>query len=138
MTLIDSSHFPAVRAAIDASISENEVPDTQIEYPIFWPAAEREVLVIVPDAADKTGDDLARVQAAVIYITAALIVPTLPPIVGANMDAASYGRRGSDVSATVADLRAKAARELALVLDSADETPGMPTVFTAATGTRGR
>lgn len=138
MTLIDSSLFPTVRAAIDAAITENELPDTQIEQPIFWPAAEREILALVPDAADKTGDDLARVQAAVIYITAARIVPTLPPIVGANMDAASYGRRESDVLAMVADLRAKAAAELAIVLNSADETPGMPAVITTAPGTRGR
>lgn len=137
MSLIDNSFYAAIRAVIDNALTENELPDTQIEQPVFLTAAEREVLQIIPTAADKTGDDLTRIQTAVIYLTAARIVPTLPPIVGSNMDAASYGRRQADVNMTVADLRAKAAAELALVLDSADETPGMPTVFTVGSGTRG-
>ena len=64
MALIDAAQYPAVRAALDKSITENELPDTHIQQPIFLPAAEAVVLALVPDAASRTGDDLARIKRA--------------------------------------------------------------------------
>jgi hypothetical protein len=134
--LLDSNFYEDIRVALGSAEDEDRVPDSLIERAPFLPDALAEVLRRVPDAESLTGEDLRRVQLAAVYLTAARIAPRLPNIVRESGAGASYEVEPVDVPTLVANLRANAESELAVVLG--EERTLMPTFFTAAPGGRGR
>lgn len=138
MALIDASHYPAVRAAIDISLDDKMLPDSIISLQIYRGSAETEVLDKDPNAATRTGDEQTHIQNATIYLTAARLAPAVPQLVDARDDQVSWKRKEADWDARADELRALAEAELNEVLQPAAEAPSRPTVFAAASGRRGR
>ncbi len=138
MSLIDATHYPAVRAAMDLALDDKMVSDDLIASSIYQGAAEAEVLRLDPLASSRTGGDQTHIQNAVILFTAALMTPALAPLQAANMNQAEYGKREHNVEVDIARLRARAQAEINSVLNPGDDTAGMPTFFTVGTGERGR
>jgi len=136
--LLNRSEFEAVRAAIDVSLSDDILPDEQIELDIFQGAGERELLVLVPTAADLVDID-PRIRSAAILFVAARICPRVPDIVREAFGQQSYQRSARDMNALAAKLRNEAlaiANQIAGVVDPAEAA--MPTFFTVASARRHR
>lgn len=138
MPLLTSTDYPSIRAAIDISLTATDLPDATIALDIFIGAAMREVLSRDPEAESRTGDDLARVKAAAVYLTAARLIVTLPQILRETDLDTTYQRQAVDVAARAAELRALAEAELNEVLEPDDATADRPTMFDTAHGYRGR
>lgn len=139
MAILSGTDYPAIRAAIDVSITPNDLKDAVIGLDIYVGAAERELLDRVADAASKTGDDLKRVKAALVYLTAARLCPAVVRITSQSMTARdlSWSRETFDPEERAADLRAKAEREIAELLTPEEATIARPTMFMVAPGRRG-
>lgn len=146
MAILDIENYPAVRAAIDISISEKNLPDEVIALSIYQGAAERWVLdrdadaeTYAPAGAAADAAKWARIQNAAIYRTAALICPAVPNITrddfGPNE---SYTRKAMDYERRAEELTDLASAELASYLQADPVTSQMPTFFTVGPGYRGR
>lgn len=138
MALLTSADYPAIRAALDVALDSTILPDATIALDIYLGAAEREVAALDPDSGTRTGDDLARVKSAVVYLTAALLAPAIPWIVRESVGGQSYERVREDWGALASALRQRAHAEIATVLDPTQVTPTRPAVFALAAGRRGR
>lgn len=137
MSLIEANEYTAIRSAIDATYTDSMLPDSLIEEPIYLPAAEAEVTRQDPDAATRTGDEKTLIQLAVIYFTASLLVPVLPPIQSSSVETSTYGRREDNQVTFAQYLWAKGQEALDLLLSPSATAVSRPTTFTVATGTRG-
>lgn len=137
---VDTSDFPTIRALIDVSITPHDLSDDIIKSEVFLAAAEQEVLGLDPDAATRTGEDQQRIKRAVMYFTAANLVPSVVRITSqtVNVRDSSFSRQTFDVSEKVAELRGKAFGEISAVIDPDEDTPARPTMFTTVPGYRGR
>lgn len=140
--LLTQADYETVRKAIDSSLSISDLPDETIALPIYEAAAIRDVLDRDPTAASRTGNELRRVRDAAIFFCAArLAIPITGKMVinlsVQNRDL-SWSRPAYDGAKRKADLLALAEAELAEVLTPSDETAEMPTMFTVASGRRGR
>lgn len=137
MTLITATHYPAVRAALDVSLTVLVLPDATIALSIYHGAAEAEILARDPLAATRTGDELQHIQNAAVLLTAALLAPALPGYTAEDFSEYSYQRK-TDWATRAAELRKRAEAELAAVLEPENPTTASkPTMFTTAPGTRG-
>jgi hypothetical protein len=139
MALLHGGLYDAVRAALDTSLTEDDVSSTTIAHTVYGPAAEAEVLRRAPgaDALPAATRELA-VRAAV-WLCAALLAPAVPQLLQERIgpDALQYAQ--IDWQARAALLRARADAEIAAVLNTqASATYAMPTLFATAAGTRGR
>lgn len=140
MAILSAADYPAIRAALDVSLNAQQLPDATIGQDIFVGAAEAELLRRVPDAASKTGDDLRRVKRALVWLTAALLAPSVVRITSLSVQTRdlSYSRQTFDPDEKAAELRSRAESEIAMLLTPGEATPSLPTVFTVAAGYRGR
>jgi hypothetical protein len=137
--LTDPADYIAVRAAMDLSLKEPNVPDSIIQLDIFQGAAEREVLARDPEAESREDDELARVKAAAVYLTAALLLPAVPQLLRERLGDQTYERLQLDVAARVAALRKMAFRELGVVSDPVNvNTIASPHFFGVLHGDRGK
>lgn len=134
-TILTPADFPAVRAAIDVGLDSAALPDAVIALPIYQGAAERAIAAKVPGWDSLTGDLAARVEAATIYLTAALLCPAVPQLTRETMPDYAYQALVSDPSARAAQLTRLADAELAVVLGETGQD-ALPTFFTLAYGRR--
>jgi len=135
--LISATLYPAVRAAIDTSLDSNSLPDSIISLQIYHERAESIVLDVDPDAATRTGAEKTHIENATVFMIASLLAPAVPQITAERVGEISVNRK-VDWNKRAEELRQLANEELAAVLEAADDTPYMPTMFKVATGNRGR
>lgn len=140
MALLGSENWSAVRAALDVKLDETALPDKIIEKDIYAGAAQREVIARVPDAESKTDDDQLRVTTAAVLLTAARLVYAVAQITSISVQGrdTNYSRRAWGPEVKKAELLALAEDELAAVIEPSEDTPGRPTMFARATGSRGQ
>ena len=129
-----------IRAAINldlltdvASDDDEVLPDSVIEMPIYLGVAESLVLARFPQSIDYTGTQLTRVQNALIYYTAALLLPAIPFYIRENFGDYSYTRPEIDLARLANALKLRANNELGGIADDYL----IPTLFTTAEGYRG-
>ena len=140
MAILSSADYPAIRAALDVSLNAQQLTDATIGQDIFVGAAEAELLRRVPDAASRTGDDLKRVERALVWLTAALLAHSVVRITSMSVQTRdlSYSRQSFDPERKAAELRGRAEAEIVMLLTPGEATPSRPTMFTVAAGYRGR
>lgn len=137
MGLLTAAEYSAVRAALDIQLTEDDLPDSVIEQPIYSGSAELEVLARVADAESKTGQAKRHLRNAVILLTAALIAPAMPNLTSENIGSYQYSRAGVDWLKRAEELRARGELELARVEEADATTPTRPTLFATVAGRRG-
>lgn len=110
MALLDAVDCPAIRAAIDAALDTDALPDATIELDQFMGEGMREVLRRAPDAETATGDTAAQLKTAAILFAASLLAPVAPLYSAENVASTtySYQRAARDPQALAASLRARA------------------------------
>lgn len=140
MTILDETQYEQVRAAIDTSLTEDDLPDATIALDLYAGAANRWLLRRDSDAATRMGDDAASVTLAAVLYCAALLVGAIPRLTQENHDGVTSYTRALETPAQIAErLLARAEDALAGVLEpSAPTTASIPTMFTRASGRRGR
>ena len=142
MPILDSTHYPQIRTALDLSLDEMSLPDDVIEQDIYLGRAEMDVTTIYADAETFTGDNLLRIKRAVILFTAAYLAPAVVQIVSSSGHASdsSFSQRPKDMQARAVELRSQAQVELGNVVDQdADDaiTLSPTTIVTVVQGKRG-
>jgi hypothetical protein len=140
VTILTALDYPAIRAALDVGLNAQQLPDATIAQGIFLGAAEDELLRKVPGAATMTGDDLARVKRALVWLTAAYLAHSVVRLTSISIQTRdlSYSRQTFDPDAKAAELRARAGVEIAALVTPSAVAPARPTMFTLAGGGRGR
>lgn len=137
MSLLTSADYDSVRAALDALLDCETLPDDVIALDLYAGAAERAVLARDPLAETRTGSALARVRAAAVLYAASYLAPVVPQLTSERFADYSYSRNGQDWAKLAASLRARADAELDTVLETR-RSAGALGVFTVARGRRGR
>ena len=139
-TIVQSTDYPSVRAALDTSLDSTTLPDATIAFPIFLDAADLEIKRRDPLWASRSGDAATHLKNAAIYLTAALIAPAVRQVIEETLSANDYRYRLQpiDWAARAAELRALVEQELNAYLETSTTTPDRPTMFTVAHGTRGK
>lgn len=139
MAILTAADYPAIRAAIDTSLTPEDLPDGVIGLDIYAGDAQREVRRRVPGAEELAGDEAAEARAAAVLLCAALLVPAVPQIVGESHGDDTYSRKLADPATLAAELRARALDKLAALV-TPDQAPERhrPTLFRTAGGRRGR
>lgn len=124
---------------VDVKLDARQLPDGVVTEQGFLGAAQDELLRRYPTAASATGDDRARMQRALIYLTAARLAPAIVRLttITSQAQGASYTRETYDPAVRSAELRALAEIELAALLGEG-QTASRPTLFSVASGQRGR
>ena len=140
MAILSVADFDSIRKIIDLDLAANDLPDTVINQDVFLGSAEREVIARYPDAESETGDDLLRIKAAAIYLTAARIAPTVVRKTSINIQTrdSSYSKPAFDGQKRAQELRSLADTELNEVIQPSATAPTRPTMFAVASGTRGK
>lgn len=140
MAIIDSTFYPAIRAALDTELDTTKLPDSIIDMGIYAAAADQDVYERDPDADSRTGDDALRVERAATYFCAARLCPAVVRITSLSVSTRdlNYSRPVFDPAVRAAELRAMAEAEINQVLTPAEDAPERPTMFTVAAGRRGR
>jgi hypothetical protein len=138
MALIEVADFPAVRAALDTTLTADELPDSTINLPLYAGEADLTVRTLVPTWEDMVSvDQLARLKSAAIYFCAALLAPAVPRFnkesVGGGDHSYSTDNPSAQEMATL--LRARAMGQLT-ALTPTENTPRVPVLFTVAPGGR--
>lgn len=118
MPLLDPSDFPAIRAALDIDLAEDDVPDAIISLPIYQGQGEAEVLRRVPTAGALTGDELEAAKLGAVLFTAALVAEGLPRTTQERVGNWQYSqaRASADVATIAAGLRKRAEAALVSIL----------------------
>jgi hypothetical protein len=139
MAILTTLDYPAIRAALDVQLNAQTLPDATIAQSIFQGAAEADVVKRVPGAESLTGDDLARVKRAAVWLTAAYLAHSVVRLTSLSVQTRdlSYSRQTFDPDEKAAELRARAEREFGMLLAPAAATPSRPTMFTTVGGRRG-
>lgn len=140
MAILSSTEYPAIRAAIDTELDTNSLPDAIIALSIYAGAADNDVIERDPDAESRTGDEATRILNAAIYFCAARLVPAAIRITGLNTTTRdlSYRRPLYDPEKRAEELRGLAEEEINEVLTPSETSPERPTMFTVASGVRGK
>lgn len=140
-SLITVNMYPDIRAALDVSLGEAELPNSIIAQRIYAGAARDEVLGRYPTAESETDSDIVeRLKRAAIYLTAARLCPAVVRITSLTITKSdiNYSKQTFDPEKRAAELRALAEQELAEVIEPSADTPQRPTFFSLATGRRGQ
>ncbi len=135
--LLSTTNWPAVRAALDVSLDDKQLPDSIIGMDIYSGRAVREVTARVEGATALTGDSEKRVIAAAVFLTAANIAPALPSIMRAESQHLAIQRKEVDWNKRAADLRQAAEDEIAELLEPDTAVAYRPTMMARAKGRRG-
>ena len=136
--------YPAVRAAVDVSLTTANLPDATIALDIYAGAAVRDVTDRYPGAAAVTtpASTQLKITAAAVYFCAARLAIPLAGVIVSSLSVSTrdqgFSRPPYNGEKRREDLLALAEDELADILEPAEETPNRPTMFTVASGTRGR
>jgi len=140
VAILSSTDYPAIRAAIDTELDSSTLSDSVIALNIYSGAADQDVYARDPDADTRTGEDGNRIKRAAVYFCAARLCPVVVRVTSINVNARdlNYARPVFDPDERAADLLQMAEEELEAILTPDEETPGRPTMFTYAPGTRGR
>lgn len=138
MALLSPTDYPAIRAAIDLSLTATELPDATIALDLYSGAAERWVLARDPDAASRTGTDALRVKEAAVLACAALLLPAIPAIRRETHGDDSYERAIVEPAAAAAGLWSRASAAIDAYLEPSDDDGQRPTFFAIASRRRGR
>lgn len=109
---ITPDDYPSVRRAISAALTADILPDDFIGDPVYLDRAVGEVLRLVPDAAARSGDELARVKRAMILMLAARLIPAIPTIKQEQFQDFSQTYFQQDPASRAADLIMQAREEL--------------------------
>ena len=128
MPLIEETDYPSIRALIDISLGEAQLPGSVIGLDDFKGAAEREV------QAQTSAED-AHAKLAARLICAALLVRSVPKLQSEHIAGGSYQREATDWEAHIQNLYDRAGREIALANgeSSEDEIEStLPTMFAVA------
>lgn len=145
--ILATTDYPAVRAVLDTSLTEANLPDATIGLTVYKAQAIQDVYDAYAaannsdDPADEAdADNQARITRAAIKYCAARLAPAVVRITSVSVATrdATYSRQTFDPAERAAELRAEAAAELVPILTPSEETPAMPTMFTVARGYRGR
>ncbi|MEW6210148.1 MAG: hypothetical protein AB1631_17410 [Acidobacteriota bacterium] len=127
-----------VRAALDLSLTESDLPDATIQLPLFTGPAVAEVRRRDPQAESREGEELEHIKNALNLLVAAGLALSFPQITRQqSAEGDAYQRNVVSATDLAADLRQRADEELNEVI-GADTTSTMPTFFGLATGRRGR
>lgn len=105
-TLLNDGDYAAIRAAL--GVDSTALPDATIA--LFLASADREVKRLVSGWASLTGDDLAALEQAAVYLTAERIALATP-----STDVSGLGYKIVSKAITPASLRALAYLELGAV-----------------------
>jgi hypothetical protein len=137
-SLLTRDYYDQVRTAIDTSLDANILTDEVIAMPTFHGAAEAFVYERDPDAATRTGAELVHIINAIVFLTAAYLVPSIPFLLREDFGDYNYSRflEKNFVDELVASLRSRANAELNIVL-GLDLYASMPVMFDVAPGRRG-
>jgi hypothetical protein len=140
MAILTSTEYPAIRAAIDITLTTDDLPDSIIALPIYAAAADQDVLARDPLAESRTGAALQHVKNAATYFCAARLILALPQFTQEREGEQQYTRQSVNVADRAAELRGLAAAELDAVLDPdpGDVVAQRPTFFGRLAGGRGR
>ena len=145
--ILATTDYPAIRAVLDTSLTEANLPDATISLTVYKDQAIQDVYdayAAAGSADDPEGeadaDNQARITRAAIKYCAARLAPAVVRITSVSVATrdATYSRQTFDPEKRAAELRAEAAAELAPILEPDDDTPAMPTMFTVGRGYRGR
>jgi hypothetical protein len=141
--ILATADYPAVRAAIDASLEPSNLSDAVIALDIYAGAAVQDVTDRYPTAAAVVlaATQLKITRAAVYFCAARLAIPVAGVIVSSLSVSArdmNYSRPPYDGHKRAAELLALAEEELDDILEPDEETPNRPRMFTLAPGYRGR
>lgn len=134
MAILNSSNYPAIRAALDTSLDSDMLPDSILDLDIYSGAADAWVIDRDASAESRTGSDGDRIKRAAVYYCAALLAPAVPSLVEAKDERLSYKRAAVDWQARARELKAMADEEVSTVIS----TTVRPTFFAVAAGTRGK
>lgn len=137
--LLASGDYPAVRAVLDVSLGDAELPADVIDQPIYAAAAIAEVIDHYPTAESETDTAiLARLRRATVYLTAARLAPAVVRITSLTVTRGdvAFSRQTFDPEKRAAELRALADLELQEIIEPDDTSPSRPTMFTYARGGR--
>jgi hypothetical protein len=136
MAILTTAEYPAIRAAIDVSLTSKQLPDTIIGLDIYKGRAESEVIRVYSTAETETDPEkISHITNAAVLIAASLLVKSVPFLTRETFGNYQYQRARIDLDVLAANLRAQADDELAQ-LTSTDITENMPTFFTVAPGYR--
>jgi len=136
MPLLNDADYPAVRATLLLGITSEMLPNDVIALPIFQQAAEAEVLRCDPTAASRTGAEAEAIGRATIYLTAALIAPSVPNLIEHEEDRVRVKMEAVDWQVKARELKDMATAELNNLLNPSNLTAQMPVMFTLAEGKR--
>lgn len=128
MALITSADYPSIRALIDISLAEAQLPGSVIGLDDFAGAASREVQA-------QTTEENAHSKLAARLICAALLVPVVPKLKSQSIPGGSFEREATDWSAHIQSLYDRAGLEISLAKGEdgqADIAASLPTMFTVA------
>lgn len=138
--LLTPDDYPEIRAALDVSLSEAELPGTVIGRRIYAGAARDEVLARYPTAETETDQAvIERLKRAVVLLAAARLAPAIVRITSITITQGdrNWSRQTFDPEQRAAELRAMAEQELSALLEPESAAPTMPIMFTLASGRRG-
>lgn len=137
---VPTEDYPQIRAAIDLTLDETNIPDTMIEYDIYLARAEEEVTSQDPLWATHMLDatNNLHMKRAAIFYCARLLIMAVPMMEMEYFGEYRYHRDVTDWKTIAGNLGALGDSELAYVLDSGALTMNLPTMFTAAAGRRVR
>lgn len=137
-TLCTPAEYPAVRAALDLSINEVNLPDSIIGLSTHADRADEEVKRRDPDYASRGADDTKRLKRAAIYLCASYIAPSIPDITQETIgERQSYTRKAMDWPSRAIELVSDADREISIVLTGGKRSTARPPFFDVASGRRG-
>lgn len=139
MSILSSTEYPAIRAALDTELDSNSLPDATIALNIYQAAADQDVIDRDPDAESRTGTEAARILRAAIYFCAARLTSAVIRITSLSIQARdmNFSKQTFKPEEKAAELRKLAEIELGEVLTPTDTSPNMPIMFAVATGRRG-
>lgn len=133
--LYPDEDYNQIRWALDTTLTAEQLTNEVIAMPIYQGLAEIEVKERDTGWASRTGDDLTKLRAAAIFLTASKIAPSLPQILRGKIDGIDYQRVITNAASRAAQLRQEADDLLAEILG---EGTAQPFTFGYARGGRAR
>lgn len=141
MAILTTADYDEVRAALSLDIDANDLPDSVIGRDVYQGAAEREVLVLAPNAMNYApgSPEWDHVRVAAIFFTAARLALRLTRVSSERIASWSASYLTMDPEQLAASLRAQAMAELGAIAGVLQDltTTIAPRTMTLASGGRG-
>ncbi len=138
MAYLTIAQYPAIRAALDISLTTAKLPDAVIASAPFHPAAEAEVSRRLGSVAG-AAEGQPGAQRAVILLTAARLLGSVPNIIRRTLGDTTIQYKPAEILERQRWFRAEASTEITALVQTLDPNAvtQQPTVFTLAPGNRG-